>query len=108
MVECSSVRSIISSKGIAWPARLVPMFFRQFLRSVPHMSDWSADRAYALLRVAVDDGAEQLPIRSGEARHLHLLDRIEIGRRGLDADARKIVANLEIHVGDDLHDVLAR
>src|SRR5438128_7778729 len=43
-----------------------------------------------LFRVPVDDRAEQLPVLAGESHHLHLFDRIEIGRRGLDADARDI------------------
>src|SRR3954469_23511214 len=59
-----------------------------------------------LLRVTVDDRAEQLPVLAGKPHHLDLFDRIEIGRRGLDADARNIGVDLEIHVGNNLHDVL--
>src|ERR1700712_5962877 len=62
----------------------------------------------ALLRVAVDDRAEQLPFLAGKFHHLNLLDRIEIRRRGLDADSRDIGVDLEIHVRDYLHDVLPR
>src|SRR6266851_9123603 len=49
-----------------------------------------------LLRMPVDDRAEQLPFLAGEFHHLHLLDRIEIRRRGLDADSRDIGVDLEI------------
>jgi len=42
----------------------------------------------SLLGMPVDDRAEQLPVLAGEFHHLHLFDRIEIRRRGLDADSR--------------------
>jgi hypothetical protein len=58
--------------------------------------------------VAVEDRSEQLPVLAAEFHHLHLLDRIEIRRRGLDADSRDIGVNLEIHVRDHLQDILAR
>jgi hypothetical protein len=48
--------------------------------------------------VVVEDRSEQLPVLAAEFHHLHLLDRIEIRRRGLDADSRDIGVNLEIHV----------
>jgi hypothetical protein len=38
-----------------------------------------------------------------EFHHLHLFDRIEIRRRGLDADARNAGVDLEIHIRDQLH-----
>src|SRR3979409_1051036 len=60
-----------------------------------------------LLGMAVDDRAEQLPVLAGEFHHLHLFDRIEIRRRGLDADSRDVGVDLEIHIRDHLHDVLA-
>jgi hypothetical protein len=44
----------------------------------------------------VDDRAEQLPFFTSEALHLHLFDRIEIGRRGLDADSRDMGVDLEM------------
>jgi hypothetical protein len=50
----------------------------------------------SLLGVAVDDRAEQLPLLAGEPHHLHLFDRIEIGRRGLDPDSREIGVDLEM------------
>src|SRR3981081_2350415 len=113
MVERSSVRSIVSSREMSWPARLVPMFLT-VLRQQPHSVRLSkkkrrrstlAPEASFLLRVAVDDRAEQLPFLVGEPHHLHLFDRIEIRRRGLDADSRDIGVDLEIQVGDHLHDV---
>src|SRR5882762_8122754 len=62
----------------------------------------------SLLGMPVDDRAEQLPILAGESHHLHLLDRIEIRRRGLDTDSRDISVDLEIEIGNHLHDILAR
>src|SRR6266850_380967 len=61
----------------------------------------------SLLGMAVDDRAEQLPVLAGEFHHLHLFDRIEVRRRGLDADSRDISVDLEIEIGNHLHDVLA-
>src|SRR5258705_11693111 len=62
----------------------------------------------SLLGMAVDDRAEQLPVLAGEFHHLHLFDRIEVRRRGLDADSRDISVDLEIEIGNHLDDILSR
>src|SRR6266851_877601 len=104
MVERSSVRSIVPSPGILRPARLMPMFWvccgNTSVQIRRTLSLKGGKTVFHLLRMPVDDRAEQLPFLAGEPHHLHLLDRIEIGRRGLDANAGDVGVDLEIHVRD--------
>src|SRR4051794_6327126 len=58
---------------------------------------------------AADHVAHQLPALAVELLELHLLDREEIGRAGIDLDARQQHRHFEVlEVGRLLHDVLAR
>src|SRR5262249_6794735 len=57
--------------------------------------------------LAVQDVAEQLPVLALEARQLRRLDRIVVGRAGVDRDARQQQRRLELLVvGRLFHDVL--
>src|SRR5262245_39663557 len=59
--------------------------------------------------VAVHDLAEQLPGFALELLQLDLRDRSEVGRAGVDLDARQQAAEFEIlDAGRLLHDVLTR
>src|SRR3984957_20140156 len=60
-------------------------------------------------QIVGDDGAEQVPLLALEPHHLQLLDRGEVGRPGVDLDARQQRVGLEIlQARRLLHDVLAR
>src|SRR4029077_19123523 len=53
--------------------------------------------------------AEQIPALAVKSRHLHLLDRREIGRAGVGDDARKQHRHRDaMQIRDLFHDVLAR
>ena len=78
---------------------------------------WRAFRALAcrailrstVAQIAFQHGAEELPLLSIEAHHLHLLDGEVILRPGVDGDARKEEVGLEVlHTRRLLHDVFAR
>ena len=61
------------------------------------------------LRVAAYDVAEQMPIRPFEAHQLPLLDRGEIARRGIEADAGKQHSQFDVlQIGGMPHHALAR
>src|SRR4051812_42106837 len=57
--------------------------------------------------LAAHHSADRFPALAVEALHLHLLDRIEVGRAGADLDARQEHADVEIQVRCLAHDVLA-
>src|ERR1700744_2656605 len=62
-----------------------------------------------IAQIAGDDLAEQVPLLALEAHHLELADRREVGRRGVDLDARQQRVGLEIlQARRLLHHVLAR
>src|SRR3954471_11568426 len=98
MVDRSSVRSIVPSPGfMARPACADVLDGVSVTHRAGGVFEISTPaKGPSLLRVTIDDRAEQLPLLAGEFHHLDLLDRIEVGRRGLDADARDIGVDLEV------------
>src|SRR5271169_6556824 len=62
----------------------------------PHPELPGGDKSFrSTAGAAVQDRAEQLPALTVEALHLHLLDRIEIRRAGVDLDTRQQHAEFE-------------
>src|SRR3954452_7515333 len=59
-------------------------------------------------RLALQHLAEQLEVLAREAGQLHLADRMEVGRAGVDLDTRQQPRNFHVmQVGGLLHDVAA-
>src|SRR5437667_7128937 len=60
-----------------------------------------------MLGVPIQYRADHLPSLAGKAHHLYLLDRKEIRRSRLYANAWNQSVDLKVEIGHHLHDVLA-
>src|SRR3954468_2318383 len=90
------------------PAAVESNRARRFTRIAASSLFWLFPRSHAS-DLAVQDRTERLECLALELTHLHLLDRVEVRRAGVDLDARQRHPGFEILQASGLgHDILAR
>src|SRR4051812_34000895 len=90
------------------PAAVESNRARRFTRIAASSLFWLFPRSHAS-DLAVQDRPERLERLALELTHLHLFDRVEVRRTGVDLDARQRHAGFEIlQIGGLVHDILAR